>query len=58
MNRHQLKGRISQARGKVKEITGKLVGNKVLEEKGRVEYTSGRIQAGYGDLKGEIQKHG
>lgn len=58
MNRHQLRGRISQARGKVKEITGKLLGNKVLEEKGRVENTSGRIQAGYGDLKGEIQKHG
>lgn len=58
MNRHQLTGRISQARGKVKEMTGRLLGNKPLEEKGRVEKTSGRIQAGYGDLKDDIPKQG
>jgi len=58
MNRHQLKGRISQARGKVKEMTGKLFGNKPLEEKGRAKKTGGRIEAGYGDLKDDIQKHG
>jgi uncharacterized protein YjbJ (UPF0337 family) len=57
MNRHQLRGRISQARGKVREITGKLFGNKSLQGRGRAEKTGGRIQAGYGDLKDDIQKH-
>lgn len=57
MNRHQLKGRISQARGKVKEMTGRLLGKKALEEKGRVEKTGGKIQAGYGDVKDDIKKH-
>lgn len=56
MNRHQLKGRISQARGKVREITGKLFGNKSVEAKGRAQQTGGRIEAGYGDLKDDIQK--
>lgn len=58
MNRHQLKGRISQARGKVREITGKLFGNKSVEAKGRAQQTGGRIEAGYGDVKDDIQKRG
>ncbi len=56
MNRHQLKGRISQATGKVKEMTGRLFGNKPMEGKGRVKKTGGKIQAGYGDLKDDLQK--
>ncbi|WP_197703214.1 CsbD family protein [Sulfurifustis variabilis] len=57
INTHQLKGRISQASGKVKEITGRLFGKKALEEKGRAEKTGGRIQAGYGDVKDDIKRH-
>lgn len=56
MNRHQLKGRISQATGKVKEMTGRLFGNKSLEGKGSVKKAGGKIQAGYGDLKDDLQK--
>ena len=56
MNRHQFKGRISQASGKVREFTGKLLGNKSVETKGRAQQTGGRIQAGYGDIKDDIQK--
>jgi uncharacterized protein YjbJ (UPF0337 family) len=57
MNRHQLRGRIGQARGKVKEVTGRLFGNKPLEGKGHVEKAAGRMQADYGDIKNEVQKH-
>lgn len=57
MNRHQLKGRISQATGKVREITGKLFGNKPLERKGRIQNTGGKVQTGYGDLKDDVQKN-
>jgi len=56
MNTHQLRGRISQASGKVKEITGKLFRNKAIGAKGRAQQTGGRIQAGYGDLKDDLQK--
>ena len=57
MNRHQFKGRISQASGRVKEFAGRLFGNKPLEARGHVKKTGGRIQAGYGDLKDDIHKH-
>lgn len=56
MNRHQLRGRVSQARGKVKELAGRFFNNKLLEGKGRVKKTGGKIQAGYGDLKDDMQK--
>lgn len=58
MNTHQLKGRIGQVTGKVKEMTGKFFGNKPLTGKGRVQQTGGKIQAGYGDLKDDTRKPG
>jgi uncharacterized protein YjbJ (UPF0337 family) len=56
MDKNQVKGRIKDAEGKAKEITGKIVGNKSLEEKGKAQKTVGKIQAGYGDLKNDIKK--
>ena len=56
MDKNQVKGRIKEAEGKAKEITGKIVGNKSLEEKGKVQKTVGKVQAGYGDLKNDIKK--
>jgi uncharacterized protein YjbJ (UPF0337 family) len=56
MNKDQVKGRIEEAKGKVKEVTGKAVGNKTLEAKGKVEKIGGKAQAGYGDLKDDLKK--
>lgn len=56
MNKDQVKGRIENAKGKVKEVTGRLVGNKTLEQKGRIGKALGRVQAGYGDLKNDLKK--
>ena len=56
MDKHQVKGRVKEAEGKAKEITGKLVGNKSLEQRGKAEKTAGKIEAGYGDLKNDIKK--
>ena len=55
MNKDQVKGRAQEATGKVKQVTGKAVGNKELERKGKVEKASGKLQAGYGDLKEDIK---
>jgi uncharacterized protein YjbJ (UPF0337 family) len=57
MNTNQINGRVSQACGKVKEFFGRLFGNKQLEGKGYVEKTSGKIEAGYGDLKSDVRKN-
>ena len=56
MNKDQIKGRINEAKGKVKEVTGKIVSNKKLEEKGKAKSTVGKVQAGYGDLKDDLKK--
>ncbi|WP_166364910.1 CsbD family protein [Pseudomonas akapageensis] len=55
MNKDQIKGRVKEIGGNIKEATGKAVGNERLEEKGRVEKTIGKVQAGLGDLKEDLK---
>ncbi len=56
MNKDQAKGRIDEATGKMKEVAGKVTGNKELELKGTVQNIGGKIQAGLGDLKNDLEK--
>ncbi len=51
MNKDQINGRIKETKGKAREVTGKLVSDKYLEEKGKAQTAIGEVQAGYGDLK-------
>lgn len=56
MNKDQVKGRITEASGNVKEVTGKATGDKDLERKGEFQKIGGKVQAWYGDLKKDIKK--
>ncbi|MDQ2735140.1 MAG: CsbD family protein [Pseudomonadota bacterium] len=60
MNKDQVKGRVEEAKGSVKETTGKVVGNDNLRDQGTVDKAAGKVQAGYGHakekLKGAIDK--
>lgn len=56
MNKDQVKGRIDEATGKVKEVAGRIVGNKELERKGKLKNAAGKVQAGSGDLREDIKK--
>jgi len=51
MNKDQLKGRVEELKGSIKEVTGKLVGDKTLEAKGIIERTIGKVQEDAGDVK-------
>jgi uncharacterized protein YjbJ (UPF0337 family) len=55
MNKDQAKGRLEEAAGKAKEVTGKLVGNDNLELKGKIQKSGGKVQANYGDLKEDLK---
>ena len=55
MNKDQVKGRIEEVAGEAKKVTGKVIGNKNLEQKGRVEEAGGKVRAGYGDAKNELK---
>jgi uncharacterized protein YjbJ (UPF0337 family) len=51
MNKDQIKGRANEVDGKIKEVTGKVVGDKKLEVKGNVQGSVGHAQNKLGDIK-------
>ncbi len=55
MNKDQIKGRINEAEGKSKEVTGNIVGNKRLEEKGKGQKNIGKIQKGLGNITNDLK---
>ena len=44
-------GKMHQAKGKIKETVGELVGNRDLEAEGKAENSEGKIQEAVGDVK-------
>jgi uncharacterized protein YjbJ (UPF0337 family) len=55
MNKDQVKGRVEQAKGSIKEVAGKTVGNRDLEAEGKIDKATGKVQAEYGDLKQDVK---
>ena len=55
MNKDQVRGRITETKGKIKEEVGNLVGNDRLKAKGKVQKTRGKAQAKYGDVKQHLR---
>ena len=55
MNRDKVKGRTEQAKGKVKEVTGRAIDSERLEAKGRAQKTAGDVQGDYGDAKERVK---
>ncbi len=55
MNKDQVKGKTNEAKGKVKEVAGDLVGNEKLEAKGKIQKNLGKSQAKYGDVKNAVR---
>jgi uncharacterized protein YjbJ (UPF0337 family) len=56
MDTKHVKGHLKEAEGKIKEVTGKLVGNERLEEKVKAEKIAGKHEAARADLKDDIKK--
>ncbi len=55
MNKDQIAGRIDQAKGKVVEVTGKIIDNEKLEAEGKADQLSGKVQANFGDAKEAVK---
>jgi uncharacterized protein YjbJ (UPF0337 family) len=55
MNKDQVKGRVKEAKGKIKEVAGVLMRNRTLEAKGTVQRTLGKAQAKFGDVKQDVK---
>src|ERR1700674_2491191 len=56
MYRDQVRGRLKEAEGKVNEVTGKILGNKSLEERGQIQQIVGQVQASCGDRRISTRK--
>jgi len=49
-------GKMHQVKGTIKEVAGRLVGNKDLEGEGKDENTDGKIQEKLGEIKKVMDK--
>ncbi|MFI4888902.1 MAG: CsbD family protein [Steroidobacterales bacterium] len=56
INKDQVKGRVEEVKGTIKEATGKIVGNPTLEAKGNIEKNLGKAQAKIGDVREDLKK--
>ena len=58
MNDDQVMGRIEEAKGKVKKIAGRIVGDEGMAKAGKLQKAHGKAQAKFGDLRERIDKAG
>ena len=55
MNKDQVKGRVEEAKGAVKEGTGRVMGKPDLEDRGKLEKATGKVRKTYGDAKEQVK---
>ena len=51
MDKDRIKGSAEQAKGAVKEVAGKILGDKKLETEGKTDKAAGQVQNAIGGLK-------
>jgi len=55
MNKDQVQGRVEEAKGAIKQTTGRVIGNPDLEDRGTIEKVGGKIQKTFGDVKEQVK---
>jgi uncharacterized protein YjbJ (UPF0337 family) len=55
MDRDRIKGSAKQAKGKMKEVAGKVTGDAKLRSEGRAEKAAGKFQNAVGGLKDRLR---
>jgi uncharacterized protein YjbJ (UPF0337 family) len=56
MNKDRIQGSATQAKGKVKEVAGKVTGDTKLENEGKAEKAAGKIQNTVGGRKDTVKE--
>ena len=58
MDKDRIEGSVEQAKGKVKELAGKVTGDQKTEAEGKAEQVKGKIQNAVGGIKDTLRgKH-
>ena len=55
MDTDRIEGSMHQAKGKVKEVAGKVTGDAKLEGEGTAEKTAGKVQNAVGGIKDAVR---
>jgi uncharacterized protein YjbJ (UPF0337 family) len=55
MNKDRIEGSAEQAKGAVKEIAGKALGDRKLEAEGKTDKATGKVQNAVGGLKDAVR---
>jgi uncharacterized protein YjbJ (UPF0337 family) len=56
MDKHRLKGTARSVLGKIKEILGKVTGDKTMRAEGKKDQATGKLQGTYGRVKDAVKK--
>jgi uncharacterized protein YjbJ (UPF0337 family) len=56
MDKDRIQGSVEQAKGKVKEVVGKVSGDAKLEAEGKTQQTAGKIQNAVGGFKDALKE--
>jgi uncharacterized protein YjbJ (UPF0337 family) len=56
MDKNRIKGSVEQAKGKAKEIFGKVTGDTKTEAEGKTEKASGKVQNTFGGMKDKARE--
>jgi len=56
MNKDRIEGSAEQAKGKVKEIAGKVTGDAKLESEGKAQKIAGKVQNTIGGMKDALKE--
>jgi uncharacterized protein YjbJ (UPF0337 family) len=54
--RDKVEGKSHKVKGKIKEVTGKVVGNRDLESEGKAEAIDGKVQEEIAEIKAVLGK--
>jgi uncharacterized protein YjbJ (UPF0337 family) len=55
MNKDRIQGSVEQAKGKMKEVAGKAVGDRKLETEGQAQQIAAKVQNAVGGFKDAVK---
>lgn len=55
MDKDRVEGSVEQAKGKVKEVAGKVIGDTKLENEGKADQVAGKVQNTIGGIKDTLR---
>ena len=56
MNKDRVEGSLEQAKGKVKEVAGKVTGDSKLQSEGKAQQVAGKVQNAVGGIKDSVKE--